>query len=104
MRRGNNTFLRLPLQRVNQTLWGGQTGVLRLSRLSQILTFNEYIQKLIEQEVEKTRQHELAKRKKQQMMERKAERQVDAATKEAMRVEKLARKVQEDEEKNIRKQ
>lgn len=37
--------------------------------------------------------------KKQQMIERKVECDVDATSKEAMRVEKLARKVQEDEEK-----
>lgn len=59
-----NRFLRLPVQRMNQSSRGGRRGVLFLSRKPQILTSDDYIQILNEKEAERKRDEELAEQKK----------------------------------------
>lgn len=87
-----SSFLKLPNAKVNEKYSHESGGTIRLSRQSQILTGDEYMQIYMEQEAKKKEIADLKARKKEQADERKAPRAIEREIKEQKKVENALKK------------
>ncbi|KAH9321239.1 hypothetical protein KI387_015878, partial [Taxus chinensis] len=81
-------FLKLPMERVKQSSRSISDVVVRLSRESQLITTDQYMELLMEKEKRKKEIAELKERKREQMLERAAERIVERERKDKEKLEK----------------
>ncbi|XP_059069858.1 stress response protein NST1-like [Cryptomeria japonica] len=87
-----SSFLRLPNAMVNEKYSHKSGGTIRLSRQSQILIGDEYMQIYMEQEAKKKEIADLKARKKERADERKAARAIERELKEQKKVENALKK------------
>ncbi|KAH9292362.1 hypothetical protein KI387_042453, partial [Taxus chinensis] len=97
-------FLKLPMERVKDSSRSNCNDGIRLSRESQLITTDQYMELLMEKEKRKKEIEELKQRKRVQMQEKKAERIAERERKEQEKIEKEIRRQEKEHQKSMQRQ